>query len=129
MLVATRTDGAGMESSILRALADDGTATVTVQGEIDFSNSDELARCLRTAIADRPTTVRVDLGRASFIDSTGLGALIEGYRAADEADIRYMVVNPTDGFRRVLTVTGLSELFGLSESHQFEEEAAQATGA
>jgi anti-sigma B factor antagonist len=118
-----------MQSSILSALAADGTATVTVQGEIDFSNADELARCLCTAIADEPTTVRVDLEKASFIDSTGLGALIEGYRAAGEADIPYVVANPTDGFRRVLTVTGLSELFGLSESEEMEESPAQATGA
>jgi anti-sigma B factor antagonist len=123
-----------METSILRALADDGTATVIVRGEIDLSNSDELARCLRTAVADRsPATVRVDLEQASFIDSTGLGALIDGYRAAGEAGIRYVVTNPTDGFRRVLTVTGLSELFGLGEGansgDELDEEAAQATGA
>jgi anti-sigma B factor antagonist len=122
-----------MESSILSALADDGTATVTVHGEVDFSNADELAQRLRAAVADwSPTTVRVDLGEASFIDSTGLGALIEGYQAASAADIRYMVANPTDGFRRVLTVTGLTEFFGLTESDSasdLEEEAAQATGA
>jgi anti-sigma B factor antagonist len=105
-----------MESWILGALADDGTATVIVQGEIDFSNADELAQHLYAAVADwSPTTVRVDLAQASFIDSTGVGALIEGYRAAGAAGIRYIVVNPTDGLRRLLTVTGLSELFGLAE--------------
>jgi anti-sigma B factor antagonist len=126
-----------MESSILSALADDGTATVTVRGEIDFSNADELAGCLRAAVTDwSPPTLRVDLAQASFFDSTGLGALIDGYRAAVEADIRYIVVHPTEGFQRVLSVTGLSELFGLEEDssssfedHFEEEEAAQATGA
>lgn len=122
-----------MESSILSALADDRTATVTVHGEIDFSNADELAQRLRAAVADwSPTTVRVDLAQASFIDSTGLGALIEGYQAAGAADIRFIVVNPTDVFRRVLTVTGLAEFFGLAESDpaaETEEMPAQATGA
>jgi anti-sigma B factor antagonist len=129
-----------MESSILSSLADDGTAIVAVQGEIDFSNADELARCLCAAVADgAPVTVRVDLERASFIDSTGLGALLEGYRAAVESGIRYTVVNPTDGFRRVLAVTGLTGLFGLDaadsaaepaeEAAESAEEAAQATGA
>lgn len=121
-----------MESSILSAYADDGVSTVTIQGEIDFSNADELAHHLRAAVADwSPTTVRVDPAQASFIDSTGLGALIEGYRAASAADAGYLVVNPTDGFRRVLTVTGLAEFFGLTESDsasEIEEEAAQATG-
>jgi anti-sigma B factor antagonist len=128
-----------MESSILSALADEGAATVTVQGEIDFSNSDELAQCLRSAVAGwSPEVVRVDLAAASFIDSTGLGALIEGYRAADEVGARFLVVNPTRGFRRVLTVTGLNEFFGLTDADEIgadltrsgiEEPAAQATSA
>jgi len=121
-----------MESSILSALADDGIATVTIQGEIDFSNADELAHCLRAAVAEgSPTTVRVDLAEASFIDSTGLGALIEGYQAADAAGMGFIVVNPTDGFRRVLTVTGLAEFFGLVDAEsasEIDEAPAQATG-
>jgi anti-sigma B factor antagonist len=122
-----------MESSILGAIADNGVATVTVRGEIDSSNADELAERLRSAVTDwSPTTVRVDLAQASFIDSTGLGALIEGYRATVATEAEFIVVNPTDTFRRVLTVTGLSEFFGLTEGDsagETEEEPAQATGA
>ena len=122
-----------MESSILGALAADGVATVTVRGEIDFSNAEELAHRLCAAITDwSPAAVRVDLAGASFIDSTGLGALIEGYQAAETAGARYIVVNPTDSFRRVLTVTGLSEFFGLTEAAtggETQEEPVQATGA
>ena len=124
-----------MENPIRSELADDGTATVTVLGEIDFSNADEVAQGIRDAISEwAPPVVSVDLRDATFIDSTGLGALIEGYRAATEAETRFVVVNPTDGFRRVLTLTGLVELFGLGDV----EEAAtggtsfqptQATGA
>jgi anti-sigma B factor antagonist len=120
-----------MESSIQRTCADDGTTTVTVRGEIDFANCDELAACVRAAVEESSTAqVRVDLQHAAFIDSTGLGALIEGYKAATEAGTRFQVVNPTRNFRRVLDVTGLSELFGLSGDGAAEEsESAQATGA
>ena len=117
-----------MESSIHRSLDADGAATVTVDGEIDFSNADELAVCLRDAATEwTPPVVRVDLARASFIDSTGLGALIEGYRAATDAGLRFLVVNPTATFRRVLDVTGLCDFFGLTETTAAEQ--TQATGA
>ena len=103
-----------MANPIESTLAEDGTATVTVVGEIDFSNADEVSQAIRNAVlAWSPPTVRVDLGRATFIDSAGLGALIEGYRAASAAKSHFAVINPSPGFRRVLTVTGLSELFGL----------------
>ena len=105
-----------MENPIRSALADDGTATVTLLGEIDFSNADEVAQGIRDAVATwTPPVVRVDLTDATFIDSTGLGALIEGYRAAIDGGSRFVVANPTRSFRRVLTVTGLCDLFGLAE--------------
>ncbi|WP_433373329.1 STAS domain-containing protein [Actinoplanes sp. CA-142083] len=114
-----------MESSIQRTLADDGTATVTVYGEIDFANCDELAGYARDAIREwAPTVLRIDLERAAFIDTTGLGALIEGYKEATAAGARFAVVNPTPSFRRVLDVTGLSTFFGLTD----EGVETEATG-
>jgi anti-sigma B factor antagonist len=121
-----------MGNSIRTTLADDGTVTVTVIGEVDFSNADEVAEGIRDAITDwSPPTIRVDLRDASFIDSTGLGALIDGYRSATESDIQFLVINPSPTFRRVLSVTGLSEFFGLIEAVGTEAgtEASQATGA
>jgi anti-sigma B factor antagonist len=116
-----------MENAIRTTLADDGTVTVTVSGEIDFSNSGEVASGLRDAVTDwSPEFVEVDLRDATFIDSTGLGALIEGYRAAVAAGIGFRVINPSDTFRRVLTVTGLSDFFGLIEAADAPSQAAGA---
>jgi anti-sigma B factor antagonist len=105
-----------MESPIRSSLADDGTAVVAVLGEIDFTNADEVAHAIRDAVTQwSPAIVRVDLRQATFIDSTGLGALIAGYRAAIDGHSRFVVANPSSGFRRVLIVTGLCELFGVPD--------------
>jgi anti-anti-sigma factor len=118
-----------MESSIQRTLADDGSATVTVHGEIDFANCDDLAAQIRQAVEQwSPPLIRIAVSDATFIDSTGLGALIEGYKAAVDAGTDFVVVDPTDNFRRVLDVTGLADLFGLSDALE-QPETAQATGA
>jgi len=122
-----------MEHPTESTLGDDGTASVTVLGEIDFSNADEIAQAFRDAVVQwSPPVLQVDLGAATFIDSTGLGALIEGYRAATERNSRFAVVNVSPSFRRVLTVTGLCELFGMSaheERADQEESVGSATGA
>jgi anti-sigma B factor antagonist len=116
-----------MDSSITRSLEADGAAVVAVVGEIDFSNADELAGCVRDAVTEwSPPMVRVDLRGANFIDSTGLGALIEGYRAAIGIEARFLVVNPTPAFRRVLDVTGLCDFFGLGDV--VEADSTRATG-
>lgn len=112
-----------MDNPVTSELDEDGTATVRVHGEIDFSTADEVADGIRAVIADwSPPELRIDLAGATFIDSTGLGALIEGYRAAVTAKSRFVVVNPSAAFRRVLVVTGLDDLFGLTP-----ERAGQAT--
>jgi anti-sigma B factor antagonist len=112
-----------MEIPIERRRADDGTATVTVRGEIDFSNADEVAHGIRDAVTHwSPATVYIDLADATFIDSTGLGALIEGYRTAAERGSGFVVVNPNGSFRRVLAVTGLADLFGLGAELDDAEE-------
>ncbi|GAA0815823.1 STAS domain-containing protein [Spirilliplanes yamanashiensis] len=103
-----------METAIRRTLTDDGTAVVVVAGEVDFTNAEDVAKCIEDAVSDgQPVAIRVDLQQAAFIDSTGLGALITGYRAAVDADMAFSVVNASPGFQRVLAVTGLCELFGL----------------
>ena len=108
-----------MQLPIQRRLSNDGTAVVDILGEIDFTNADEVSQGIQDAVTQwAPATVRVDLRAATFIDSTGLGALIAGYRTAVEERVGFVVVNPSDAFRRVLTVTGLCELFGLADAEQ-----------
>ena len=116
-----------MENPIESALGEDGTVQVTIRGEIDFSNADEVAEGLRAAVSQGPAEMCIDLSSATFIDSTGLGALIEGYRAAADTGTRFVVTNPSPSFRRVLSVTGLCELFGMSEEDQ-SVGLSQATG-
>jgi anti-sigma B factor antagonist len=121
-----------MQNPTERALGDDGAACVAVLGEIDFTNADEVAQSFRDAVVEwSPPVLRVDLRGATFIDSTGLGALIEGYRAASESDCTFVVENPSPNFRQVLTVTGLCELFGINEHEgaSEQEELAEQTGA
>ena len=118
-----------MENPVRSTRADDGTVVVTVRGEIDFTNCDEVAQAVRDALNEwAPRSIKVDVRDATFMDSTGLGALIEGSRAAYDARCEYAVVNPTENFHRVLTVTGLCELFGLSDGSSSSSAMTQ-TGA
>jgi anti-sigma B factor antagonist len=111
-----------MERTVRSRLADDGSAIVAVLGEIDFTNADEVSRGIEDAVSRwSPPAVRVDLRGATFIDSTGLGALIVGYRAATASRSRFVVMNPGTSFRRVLAVTGLCELFSLDQDTSADE--------
>ena len=89
-----------------------------------------MSGCVRDAVAEwAPLIVRVDLRAATFFDSTGLGALIEGYRATTEIKSRFLVVEPTPALRRALDVTGLAIVRPRRARGGRTAEPTQATGA
>lgn len=55
----------------------------------------------------------VDLAGVQFIDSAGLGALIELKRHANELGTTLALRSLTPSVRKVITVTGLVEVFGV----------------
>jgi anti-sigma B factor antagonist len=86
------------------------TATVSLHGEVDVLTVDQVRGALTEAIADRPRQIVVDLADLSFIDSTGLGALVFGFQRARDEDIGFRLARPTPGVRQVLVLSGLLEV-------------------
>jgi anti-sigma B factor antagonist len=93
----------------------DGVATVALTGEVDVLTVDQVRTSLAEAIADRPQSVVVDLSDLSFIDSTGLGALIFGFQRARDAGIAFRLRRPSRGVRQILVVSGLLEVVELED--------------
>ena len=87
---------------------DAGLVVVTISGEHDLSTAPNLRRRLHDLLA-KGSPVIVDLSPATFIDSSILGAILDGRRNAAEADVGFAVVhsNGADAIDRVLEVTGL----------------------
>ena len=91
-----------------RAAGDGVVATVRVSGEIDLANADRLASALLSPDCVDASAVVLDLTEVSFIDSSGLAALLTGRKALDS---RLAVVLDEGS-----PVTRLFEIAGL-ESH------------
>jgi anti-sigma B factor antagonist len=91
------------------------TLTVALHGEIDVLNVDEVRQALTEAVAAGPGQIVVDLADLSFIDSTGLGALVFGFQRARDRGITLSLANPTRGVRQVLVLSGLLEVVQLAE--------------
>jgi anti-sigma B factor antagonist len=87
---------------------DAGLALLTITGEHDLSTAPELRRRLEELLNEGMGVV-VDLSRATFIDSSILGVILDGKRRAAETKVGYAVLhtNGADPVDRVLEVTGL----------------------
>ena len=82
---------------------------VRATGEIDMSTVDVLRRELDNARAEDATTL-LDLSGVTFIDSTGLHLLLDASHSSAVSDWGFFVVRPSEAVRRLLDVSGTSDL-------------------
>jgi anti-sigma B factor antagonist len=75
-------------------------------GEIDFTSSGPVQSTLLSMILPGGGAVVADLSQVSFLDSSGLGVLVQAHRTATERDTRLLVV-ASPPVRKLLALTGL----------------------
>jgi anti-sigma B factor antagonist len=92
-----------------------GHVLVTLTGEIDISTVGELReRLADLAAAGRPLVT--DLDQVTFIDATGLGALVGAARRAAAHGTTLHVICSRPQTRNLLQLTGLDRRLGLSRT-------------
>ena len=94
---------------------DADTVTVALRGEVDVATVDQVRVALTDAIAAGPSAIVVDLSGLSFIDSTGLGALVFGFQRARDAGITFRLTRPSRGVHQILVLSGLLEVVELAD--------------
>lgn len=87
----------------------DSGPVVTVKGEIDLETSPELSAVLAT-LEPPGGDVDVDLSGVTYIDSTGLRALLTARDAAREAGGSLRVSATSSIVARLIEITGCNEL-------------------
>ena len=113
----------GRESAVTGVDRRDGALIVSLAGELDLYNAEEVRGALLEACAGEPEKLVVDLEEVRFIDSTALGVLIEARsRMADRSGFR--LAAPGLETRRALEVSGLDRHFVV---HDTVSEALEAT--
>jgi anti-anti-sigma factor len=104
-------------SGILRgSLSDHGDEIVySLAGEIDLSVADELAARIAELLRLGPRTLVLDLGRLTFLDSSGCRALLTASREATGRGRRLVLRNVGGSPRRVLEMTGIGEALDVED--------------
>jgi len=90
---------------------DGGTVVVRIAGDLDLTTAPELEHGLTSLIDGQGNlSIRVELGRVTFIDATGLTALGRAQRQAHDRGGELALANPTPQILRVLDMVGLTPL-------------------
>ena len=82
-----------------------------VHGELDIATAPELTRLLDRLRA-RGHAVVLDLAEVTFIDSTGLSALMDAHFESRRDGWAFSVRSPSAAVRRVVELAGMHEVLG-----------------
>ena len=88
----------------------DGVVLIRLSGEVDLSWSQQVRHAVLAAL-ETETAVGVELSQVSYIDSSGIAALVEGFQSARARGSRFALVAVSDAVRAVLELARLDRVF------------------
>ncbi len=83
---------------------------VTCHGRIITETRDQFRQCVKMLVGSTQR-LTLDLGDVSYIDSVGIGSLMELYVSATRAQCKLKFLNVGERVSRVLQVTRVAALF------------------
>jgi anti-anti-sigma factor len=94
----------------VEARYDNTEATIFLDGEFDMAGVARFWSFVSTVLAGRPLSINIEARGLTFIDSSGLAALIRAREAAEEAGVVFDVREPSPVLRRIVEITGTVDL-------------------
>lgn len=95
--------------------AEGGYDVVRLSGDVDLSRSPEARRTILACLAQGHHTL-VDLSTVSYIDSSGVATLVEGFQTARKRALRFGLIGVSAAALRVLELARLDKVFPIHAS-------------
>lgn len=86
-----------------------GWISIAVEGEVDLATVDELQAAIDAVFADGGGHVVVDLTSSSFMDSTGLKALVLSHRKFDDVGRSFAIAVEGGPISRLIDLSGVDK--------------------
>ena len=86
------------------------TGTIHVSGEVDLSNSPQLRKTVLGSLRVDNHTI-VELSAVSYIDSSGIAALVEGLQMANKKNKVFSLKSPSEQVMSILELARLDTVF------------------
>ncbi len=93
-----------------------GHVLIRAEGELDMSGAAGIQQAVADALGDGHLLVLLDLSGVTFVDSTGLSALVSVHLSAEQAGSYLAVVSPRESVRRVMRLLGVEDVLHLHDS-------------
>lgn len=85
-------------------------------GKLDATKSQEFREKIAEILESGAKTVLVDFKEVTFMDSSGLGALVLAFKALRASDIRLVLCSINEQVRLLFELTGMDKVFEIFPS-------------
>jgi anti-anti-sigma factor len=103
-------DPGGSTVEISESTDPSGAVVLALRGEIDLSSVPHLQAELDRVLAAKPDTIVFEMSALSFMDSSGIAALLGCAGQVGDVQVR----NPSTAVRRVIELSGLTATLRMS---------------
>jgi anti-sigma B factor antagonist len=89
---------------------------ITPAGELDVATAPGFRAELFRLLEDGPSRVVLSLGELSFVDSSGLSAILAARQHGQQSDVRLVLAAPRPNVLEVLQITALDGLLPIYDT-------------
>lgn len=92
------------------------TNMVSVRGEIDIYSIEKFRDTIEEKIKTQASEIILDCSELSYMDSTGMGVLIELRNKTKELGQKIIMMNPRPNIRKLLALTGVDKIIEIVDN-------------
>lgn len=96
---------------VLTTEREDSRAAINVRGELDAYSAPGLEEQIARLLGESVHQVALDLSETTFLDSSGLRAILTAQRRLADAGGQLALRRPSEPVTRLLEITGLTDHF------------------
>lgn len=85
-------------------------ATITIEGELDYATAEQFRTCVLEVLDAKPRSITVDANAVTYMDSSGLSALLRAHGLAFVDHVAFRIRDPSPQLRRLVETTGTTDL-------------------
>jgi anti-anti-sigma factor len=99
-----------MASPVIAADRDDRRARLVLGGELDMAARFQAEQALDRLLAEPVEQLVVDLGEVTFVDSTGMGLVLEVHDRSRSEGFKLRLLRGPDEVQRVFELAGVADV-------------------
>ena len=98
-----------------------GVQIIEPEGILDGTKTADFQQQIEQSIESGAHTILIDFSNVTFMDSSGLGALVKAFKSLKTADVKMFICSINEQIRMLFELTSMVDYFTiLSDRQEFE---------